>query len=140
MALGAARRHVDLLTVRGLGRDRHAPRAGFGVFRQCCEIRRHAGELGIAHLILDEGRHHPPGLAHRLLELGRRQATSGEVRSKRAFAILAMTILAESIVAVPQRLSGGRIRRGALREGWRLQERKQKKRRDKSLHGKSPKS
>ena len=60
------------------------------------------------------------------------------VGPKGAFAILAMAILAECIVAVPQRFSGSRI--GRLCKGGELRKRKQQKCRDKSLHGKSPES
>src|ERR1041384_6887774 len=90
--------------MRRVGCDRNPPRTGLRRLWQSGKVGGKPRDLRVTELLSGEGRHDAPGLSHRLLELRRRQSTAGKVGTKGAFAALAVTVLAEGLIAFPQRL------------------------------------
>src|SRR5262249_59078739 len=101
------------------------------------EIGDQLGDLGIADLAGDEGRHDAPGAAHRVGELRERELAAGEVRPERAFAVGAVAIAALRGGTVPQRFAGLGVTR-RLRQGHAVTESNDKKRDDESVYGGPP--
>src|SRR5204862_4776108 len=106
VALRAADVDRDQLSARRIGRRLEPPLAGRRDRRHAVEIGDQIGDLGVADLARDEGRHDAPRLAYRLGELRDGELAAGEIGPERTLAIVAVAIAALCSRAVPERLAG----------------------------------